>query len=511
MPDFSTEQLRRNQDVRVHYQPGGAGPSNPVYFLGSEDAQIGFITGATFTNDPIGDPLWVPGRRPGTWELKGRTRNPRDLPTISVEWHEWLNGGMPRALTRQQCPTTFYELSSRCADLSDHNRGWSGYVAVYADGVAGPADGGARNARTDDNPLTDSIEYTLRDAYLVGQLGYADEGATVVVQETIDGVYWGAGNCGDCGAANDGSRYSYYVTRANVGSPSAPGQLVYSTDYGVTWETSSITGIGSTNAPAGIDVVGSRLFVWVPAAPAIFYATLDPETGDPGAWATLTTGAYQDAWVQSGRSIWFCGASGIIHRTRDIAVAPTLVDNGASAVTLNRIHGAGQTIVSVGASGTVRASTDNGSSWTTYPVVVAGSTITTGMVGVWVWSAKRWHVLSTANVLYVTEDAGATWAIVPTPSTGTGTGRDIVFATPEVGYLSYDVSSTAYLACTIDGGATWASDGSRLLQYPTFERGNRVAVPQSGVADIDANTAGVAGLRGVGGDGVIMLGVASRV
>ena len=66
MPDFATEQLRKNQHVRIHYQPGGAGPANPTYFLGSDEAQIGFITGATLPGSGSVEPLWVPSpRRPG--------------------------------------------------------------------------------------------------------------------------------------------------------------------------------------------------------------------------------------------------------------------------------------------------------------------------------------------------------------------------------------------------------------------------------------------------------------
>lgn len=513
MPDFSPEQLWKNQDVRVHWQPGGAGPANPTYYLGSEEAQIGFITGGTKVNSGSIEPIWVPSpRRPGAWELRGRSRGVPDLPSISLEWHEYNAGGMPRQLLTAQCAISFYELHGRCKDLSDLNRGWSGYVFIYADGIAGPVDLGARNHRTDDNPLAETLDYTLRDSYIIGQLGWGEEAATVVVQEVIDGVYYGAGNCAECGIENDGSRLSYYVTRANVGSPGAPGQLVYSTDYGVNWSTALITGIGTTNAPAGVDIVGSRLFVWVPAATSIFYATINDDTGAPGAWAAVTgVGAYNDAWVASARNVWFCGANGIIHRTRDIATAPTLVDNGAGAVALNRIHGNKNTIVAVGASGMVRASQNGGVTWTTYPIVVAGATISASLAAVWVWSAKRWFVLSAANNLYVTENGGVTWSLVPTPLGGTGTGRDIVFATPEVAYLSSDVSSTAYLACTMDGGASWANDGARLMQFPVFERGNRIAVPVSGVADVDANTVGIAGLRGVGGDGVIQLGVASKL
>lgn len=502
--DLSADVVRTMQVVRFFQQVGGAAPANIAYLLGTDDAQIGYITGGSIPQTGGVDPIWAPDpASPREYRLIGRQRAAPGLPTWTVEYAEY-HRGIARHLTRLRCPVTHYEVAGQCERLDDLNRGWNQLI-IRANGIAQDADPGARGGGADDTALMSSVPFTGERVYPVGPLGFGDEAAAQVVQEVIDGVYLPATSCGDCGIENDGSRVSYYVTRANVGSPAAPGQIVYSTDYGVTWQTDLIDSIGVANAPDGIDTVSGYLFVWVRATPAVFYTPITRDTAQPGAWVSVTTGAYRDAWV-NGRTVWFCGDAGIIHRTRDITVAPTLIDSGAGAV-LNRIHGRGQTIVAVGASGVVRASQNGGSTWASVTVVTG----TPALNAVQVLSAKRWIVGTATGLLYVTEDGGATWTAKGFPGAGAGVVRDVVMVTQEVGYVLHDASSVAYLVCTVDGGNTWVRDGARLMNWPLFERGNRAVVPTGGHESVNANVIGVAGLFGVGGDGVIQLGVASVI
>lgn len=512
MPDLSSDQVKTMQIVRHFWQPGGALASNPLYLLGTDDAQIGYITGGSKPNEGSVEPIWSPTpEQPRQFTLRGRTRSAPDLPTWDVEFTEY-HGYIPRQLTTLRCPITFYDVSGPCESLSDIDRGWVGYLFIRADGIAGPTDMGARSGGQDDTVLMDSVSFTGARAYPAGQLAFGEEAATVVVQEVIDGAYLKAANCGDCGLVNDGTRFSYYVTRSNVGSPSAPGQIVYSLDAGQTWNTATIASIGVTNAPTALDIAGRRLFVLVPGGSQIFHATLNVDTGAPGSFTAVAAGAaYQDAWVKSPNDIWFAGSAGAIGRTRDIGVAPTLIDSGAGAVILSRIHGAGQTIVAVGATGTLRASRNGGASWSTIAVVVAGATITAGLTSVFCITPKRWWITTDAGRAYWTENSGVTWTESAFADSGAGACRDIVFVTPEVGYILHDASSVASCYCTVNGGRTWAKDGARLTNWPTFQRGNRAVVPTAGSDDVNANTLGIAGLFGVGGDGVIQLGVAPVV
>jgi hypothetical protein len=500
--DLSADQVRTMQIVRFFQQVGGAAPLNTAYPLGTDDAQIGYITGGTIPQSGSIDPIWSPDpANPRQYVLRGRQRAAPGLPTWTVDYHEF-HQALARQLKQQRCPITFYEVAGKCERLDDLNRGWN-QLLIRANGIAQDTDTGARGGGADDTPLTDSVPFTGERVYPVGPLGFGDEAAAQVVQEVIDGVYLPAQTCGDCGLENDGSRVSYYVTRANVGSPSAPGQVVYSTDYGLTWNTDLIDSIGTTNAPDGIDTVSGYLFVWVRGSTAIFYTPINRDTAAPGAWTQVSgAGSIRDAWV-NGRTVWFCGDAGLISRTRDITVAPTTIDTGAAAQ-LNRIHGRGQTIVAVGQSGVVRASQNGGITWTTVTVVTG----TPNLNGVQVLSAKRWWVVTAAGTAFYTEDGGTTWTAKAFAGSGAGVCRDIVFVTQEVGYILHDASSTAWLVCTVDGGNTWSRDGARLMNWPVFERGNRAVVPTGGPDDVNVNTIGIAGLYGVGGDGVIQLGVA---
>lgn len=515
MTDLNSNQIKLYRMVRHFWQKGGAGQANELYLLGTPDAPIGWISGGGIPHNGSVDPVWSPNPAyPGQYLLRGRQKAPPELPQWDIQTQEYRSS-IASVLGDLPCPITFYEVSGECESLADPDRGWEGYVLVRADGIAQTTDAGTRGSGDTDTPLMDSTPFVGSRAYPVGSLVFGDEAAAVVVQEVIDGVYLPQQTCGDCGLVNDGTRFCYTVTRANVGSPSAAGQVVYTLDGWATNATNSITGIGVANAPNAIDIVGNRLFVLVSAGSQIFYTTINRDTGAPGTWAAVAAGAaYNDAFVRSAREVWLAGNAGVIGMTRDIAIAPTQIDTGAGAVVLNRIHGSGNTIVAVGASGMIRASKNSGNSWATITlaVTIAGvlTTVTASLTGIACITEKRWWVVSAAGNAYVTENGGATWTLVPFTDSGTGACRDIVFTTPEVGYILHDASSTAWVQCTFNGGRTWARDGARVNNWPTFERGNRAVVPTANGPDTKSNTLVITGLYGVGGDGVIELGVAPR-
>ncbi len=61
--DLSADQVRTMQIVRFFQQVGGAAPNNVAYLLGTDDAQIGYITGGTIPQSGSIDPIWSPDRR----------------------------------------------------------------------------------------------------------------------------------------------------------------------------------------------------------------------------------------------------------------------------------------------------------------------------------------------------------------------------------------------------------------------------------------------------------------
>jgi hypothetical protein len=409
--------------------------------------------------------------------------------------------GIPRAAMQRECPVTFYEVHGRCADLSNLYSGWESYIWVAADGIpSGDIDGGTRTQADGDDALTLTVPYMGRSIYPVGGQSFGEEAATDVVNEVIDIVYGTTETCAECGPDNDGAQWIYAVTRSNVGSPSAPGQLVYSVNGGLTWATSLITGIGTTAEPRYVDIVGTTIFVGT-SLTTLFYATINSQTGAPGAWSSVTLPvAMFDAYVD-GSDVYFAAAAGRIYKTSDITTAPTLIDDIGGASAYARIHGLGDLVVAVGAAGLVRYTINRGRTWVTATVPEAASLTAVQVVG----PRLFWVGTATGN-LYKSVNRGTTWTTVTFPGSATGAIEDIVFATREVVWVSHLLSSVARLVGSLDGGNSFGRDDnatSWILNWPTFARANRIAVP-SVSEPAAANYVAIAGLASSGTDGIIL-------
>ena len=489
-------ELIKQGSTRAYYQPGG--PGKQKYFYGL-DTQYFFIDGGEIPTNGDISPIFVPDpRRPNRWRLVGRSLAPPDLASVDLIFREkW--GGIPRALMAPKCSFNLYEVHSDCPDLSDFYRGWDSYLLIYSlFQFSGPVDIGTRMSADDNDPLEDSVSAMGVALYPVGALGFGEEAATDVVVQVVDAVYGQNIQCGNCGLENDGSQVIYALTRANIGSPAAPGQLIYSTDGGATWTTASITGIGTTAESRYIDIAGDILFVGTDST-TLFYTRLNADTGAPSTWSTVTLAvAMRDVYVQSPSAIYFSADTGRVYKTTDITIAPTLIDSGATD-NLLRISGDGQsTIAAVGANGRVYRSINNGTTWATLTAPA-----NTSLNAVQVISENDIWVGGADGIVYHTLNAGATWASAYT--TG-GTIDDIVFATREVMWLTYAASSVAHLVTSLDGGDSFAPDNatSRILNWPVFRQAGRIAAPVLADPAVAANYVTVCGLAASGADGILI-------
>jgi photosystem II stability/assembly factor-like uncharacterized protein len=490
------DEVYKNSNLRTWYKSGGR-----RYFYGMPGYH--YIDGGSMNVAGTSEPIYVPDpRRPGKYRLIARTQTPPDADEFTVNWYEGI-GGIPRPLIKPSCPYTFYELRSKCADPSDFYRGWESYVMIYSQGlIQGPIELGTRTSPDADDPLTDGTTLQAAAIYPAGALSFGEEAQTDVVVEVIDVVY-GPQSCVACG---DGSEAIYALTRANVGSPAAPGQLIYSTDGGATWTTATITGIGTSAEPRYLDIAGGVLFVGTDAT-TLFYTQLNTITGAPGTWSTVTLpAAMTDVYVQSPTAIYFTGASGTIYKTTDIATAPTLLAT-VGASNLARIHGNGETVVAVGATGQVVYSLNGGTTWTD-----GTNTSSDDNTALFVVGPYAWWVGDDAGNLFKTEDGGISYTQVAFPGSGSGTVFDILFATVECGWIAHQLNSVARLVATLDEGDTWAQDGttSRIVGWPTFEKAGRLAAPTT-EPRVAANYLAVAGLATGGTDGVLIAGAPTIV
>jgi hypothetical protein len=493
--NFDSDELIKNGSTRTFAQYGGSGTKK--YFYG-DGTQYNFLESPELPTNGSIDPIYMPSpRRANRYQLVGRQIGAPSLPKVKVTFGEKWDG-IPRMLMAPKCPMNFYEVHSRCGDFSDFNRGWEGYINIYSQFMpTDTIDMGNRSSQSSDEMLMDGVSFTGVSLYPVGQLSFGEEATTQVVVEVIDIVYGTQIQCANCGTANDGSQFIYAITRANVGSPAAPGQLVYSLDGGVTWNTSTITGIGSSTQPTLIDIAGNVLFLV--AGTTLFYTVLDKNTGAPSTWSSTSIPAnFTDVYVRTANEIYFV-ASTSIYRTLDITIPAIAVDSGSSA-TLHRITGYDSTVIATGASGTVRYSTNAGVSWIN-AVAPAGATVHAV-------AARRgyWIVGTNAGNAYYSRDNGSTWTTVAFPNAGNGTISDIVMPTNEVIWIAQNYSNVAYLATTMDGGDSWANNGTgsmRIVNWPTFQQISRMAAPIDADAAVAANYLTLGGLATGGADGFL--------
>lgn len=513
MPKFSADLIVTQKHKRNFIQFGGARPGNGAKFAG-QDAQLLAIEGVTVPDSGGVDPVFVPNpNRVGQYKLVGRKITPPDLASATLKILE-NHGSIPRQLLKQGCVFNLYEVTGKCRDLSDFLRGWESYVLIYSSALVESRDLGTRTAWDSDDQIEDSLSLTLADVYPVGALGFGEQAAAQVDREVIDVVYANNAQCGDCGPADDGTNRIYSVTASSgAGSPGIPPEVQYSLDGGSTWYESQITGIGASATPSAIDIVGDKLVVLVSSENAYYWSTLNSKTGVPGTWTKVTTGFVasklpNDIYVSSPTEVFIVGDGGYVYKSTDITAGVTVINAGSTTTSnLKRVHGADEIIVAVGSNSVVIRSINRGNTFAT--TTTNPSSIATDVTGVFVLDANRiWVTLLVGRVAY-TLDGGTTWTHTLFDSAGTGVARDIVFATEEVGYFSHDVGGTARMFATWDGGASWTREEPRITNLPTFTRANRLAVPKSGNAGVDANALTIAGLSGGGTDGILLAGEAS--
>lgn len=514
---INANEVVTQRHLRYFVQPGGAGPSNPVYYSGMDGAymniesasvpRLGGVTGVY-----VHDPASV-----GRYKPIATQKEAPELPSATVNFLR-RRGVLPRHLTTLgDCPATFYEVSGDCKDLSDFHYGWSDMVKVLSAGVATSADEGGSSFDSDEK-IQDDIEFTFEVIYHIGKLTVSEKASTAVYSELVDAVFGSNDRCSDCGPANDGTKWLYALMKNTVASPGQAPSVVYTTDGGLTRTDLAITSAASTDVPKAIGVVGNKLVVITYTAAStgkIFYATINDKTGVPGTWTSTTSGLVSaksptDMYIESPRSIWICGDGGYIYHTDDVTQGVDVIVAGTlSSDNLARIDGYDDTIVAVGSNDAVLVSADRGENWST-------STTTPGLAGLQalcVYDEDRWFVGDSSGDSSYTEDGGNTWTAMTLPGPSLlGSIRDIVFITDEVGFIAASTSApAAVLFWTNNGGRSWATGEPRLKNIPTVDYFSRIVWPHVQNVNVAVNRIAMVGLHANGSDGVLSLAVSSEV
>lgn len=504
------DEVYTQQHVRGFFQFGGARPSNPLLYYGT-GAQYFFVTGVSQSRGSI-EATYAPSPRggAGNYTLVSRQRGTPDLPEATLTMLQKI-GTVPRVLGT--CPFNLLMVASNCRDLSNPVSGFD--FAVILDSFETESDDlGDLNSMDSTDPL--QTEYPIKgtNIYRVSSLSFGFEGDALIDRMVVDGVYGDGTSCGTCTPRDDGTRHLYLVTKSSGGgSPGIPASVIHIDRNPITGnvterEYALNTG---TNDPVFIDIMGGKLIVGM--ANSYLYATLDPMTGIPGAWTTVSSGfvsgkTFSDIWVKDANTAFISAAGGYIYRIS--SVGGTIgVANAASATVqdLHRIHGRGDTIVAVGDSGHVVRSTNGGKTWARTSTDAGASALS----GVQVFDSAYMQIVSAGGIHYTTEDGGYSWATLQIP--GATAASDIVYVTDSVGYIAYNDGNQAQLAATISGGSVWMDsygENSRIKAWPTFGEATRVVAPTAADATIACGAVTVCGAVTAGdvnSDGVAVIGL----
>jgi len=521
MAKVSADEILTQGNKRLFIQFGGPTPNNAVKYSG-KDTQYLSLTGISkpvsggITAINVPDP-----NRFGRFKQIGRTRAAADLPSGSLEVMA-KKGTLPFQLGDLNCPFNVYEVAGQCKTPSDWTAGWTDYVQIYSFAEATDVDMGDRTAFDGDDGEVDTLSLTIDKIYAIAPMAFGSVANTAIIHAVVDATYGTAVQCGNCGPANDGTQRIYAVTAGagGVSSPGLPAGIVYSLNSGSTWTSLAISGIGASEVPVQIEVVGIYLVLLVASSTsslsAIYYSELNGDTGAPGAFTKVQTGFIatkyaNDMYVANAREIYFAADGGYIYKSSDITagVDRTLSAGDATTSNLKRIHGVESVIVAVGASGVIVKSSTRGETWALTGATPLGAT--TGQA-VQVMTANDFHVGGSTGYMYYTLNGGASWNTTSISGSGTGEITDIIFATDEVGYVSRTLSSVAYLYSTWNGGANWVSSGApRILSWPSFVSCNRIAIPVDADATVAANNVLVAGTATAGIDGLLLIGKAATL
>lgn len=506
-----THNLIKQQNKRVFWQRGGARPNNARRYAGVEETFIA-IDGAAPELAGGRDPIYVQDPHAyGRFYKADSAANPPDEATVTVMFRE-RPGRIPVGFQDISCSQNFFIVTGGCLQPDDWARGWTDYVEIYEDAQpSGNPDLGARTAWDSDEALEASLEFVVGALYAVGPMSLGDNATAQIDREVIDVVYGSKVQCGNCGPQDNGTNKIYAVTESSGGgSPGLPAEVIYSLDGGGTWAQATITGFGATEDPLAIGIVGNYLIIL--GADAYYYAELNANTGAPGTFTKVTggivgAGSPVDMFVLSPSEVFFVGEAGYIYKLTSVGAALTVVNAGsATTQNLTRIFGdRDKTLMAVGNNGTVVKSVNRGVTWAT---TTTSPSINGAYAGDVLDEFRYWYG-DDAGGLYWTVDGGETWTASALPGTPTAI-RDIVFASNSVGYVAYDTAGPAgNLAWTLDGGYSWATGRARIVNVPTTDRINRIAVPEGVHPTTQANYIALAALGANGTDGALLLGAAS--
>lgn len=508
------EQQITNANAALFLQLGGASPTNKPHVGGIEGQMMG-IDGLTMAD---GDIAPVFARDPRNYKKFVSVANtvspPDDFDSGTIMFYEERSGVLPRVLLRQNCEDDIYIHYGECLDPTNFIAGWQYYVRVIAGAKrAGATELGGIPMDSDEISQDQYSFKALRGIFGIGGIVLAGFAQT---REIADITYGrrgaGCNNCDGVPEAND-----VYVLMKGDGA-AIPASVLYSTDGGASFTALAITGIGATEQPIAIEVVGGNLVVVSPTASSAttsgyYYIPLDFDTGAlvGATWIKVVTGFVAnfkatDAVVSESGWLYIGAEDQQIYKAdgSQLGTGVTVSLQGTTGLDdIVRLANTNGTTVATTAGGDLLVNRADGPVWAAVQTAIGVSAGAAAVADENIY----WAVDATANALKYSSNGGKTWATVTLPLTPAAI-QDIVAVNRNVIHVAFTNAGQGYIATTWNGGYSWTITSPRILNLPVNDRINRLAVPNSGSDTIRSNFLVGAALDGAGTGGTIIVGAA---
>lgn len=445
-----------NPYSRIFFQEGGAGPSRGRTYRGNWKAgALSWSKGdITTIRDPDPDSY-------NKFIRVGRFRGEPGDPEITLMARYTRDRSTLLRLARGDCEHTLHIHFGLCQNPQDFSRGFDKALIIEGASINtyGTDDLGAMSP-DETAPINEEVPFVGTDAYEVVRMTFSEQAGTLVTREMTSVYVCDAEQCGYCGVVSDGCQVVLALEGGVAASPGQAPTVLYTRDGGATWGERTVATLASNEAGSALVCIGSYTVVISADSDSLHYIlTSDLLTG-AGSWTEVNTGFVAlkgpiNLHSLGASETWIVGEGGYIYFTDDATLGATEVSTAGTVTTnnLNAVHASDSlNVVAVGAANTILRTTNGGTSWS----LVVGPAVGVVLNTVWMRSALEWFVGAANGNLYYTIDGGATWSTKLFPGSAAGSVRDIVFATPSVGYLAHSTATPAgRILRTIDGGYSW--------------------------------------------------------
>lgn len=463
-------------DSRVFIIPYRAGPENVPDFM--DWAAVGGV------EQNVGDStrIEVPSSLEyGSFDVVGEIPGAVENATTTIMFQDRHSKSVILELARRRCPIDIQVHVGRCQDPRDFDGGWNKIRVLEAARVTkyGTDEEGAL-ASGDNEKVTESDDFSALEFYEILPLTFASRANTNVTSEVIVVVVCDKPSCGECNEPSSGCEKVYAVLAPAGSSPGLLPNVVYSDDGLTNAGSSPITTATLGNDPSDADCVGDNLVVVGQADEALHYAATEDILDGTEVWAKVQTGFVAtkgplaiDSYSPS--DTWIVGEGGYVYFTNDPTNGVEVQDAGVATVQdLNDVYAYSiNLVIAVGASNAVIFTENGGDAWGS----VTGPAVGVDLLSVTARTDSEWWIGANNGKMYFTTDKGEHWEEKVFPGSGSGSVRDIVFASDSVGYMTYKTSTpNGRIYRTISGGFTWyvAPEGSSNI--PTNVHLNSLAV-----------------------------------